>query len=146
MDLSTKKWLNALWKKTGNAAFLQKLNSLVSIGVNPYYIFQCRPVKRVKHHFQVPLLKGVQIIEEAKDQCNGISKQFRYILSHRTGKIEIMGIFENEIYFKYHQAKNRNNLGKIFKIPIDENEGWLENFKLIPIRGLNTPDFYQQLM
>ena len=76
------------------------LNSLVGIGVNPYYVFQCRPVKRVKHHFQVPLLKGVEIIEKAKEQCNGISKKFRYILSHRTGKIEILGIFENEIYFK----------------------------------------------
>ena len=121
------------------------LNSLVSIGVNPYYIFQCRPVKRVKHHFQVPLLKGVDIIEKAKEQCNGHSKKFRYILSHRTGKIEILGILENEIYFKYHQAKNRNNLGKIFKIPVDENAGWLENFKLNPIRGLNAPDFYPQL-
>ena len=121
------------------------LNSLVSIGVNPYYIFQCRPVKRVKHHFQVPFLKGVEIIEKAKEQCNGHSKKFRYILSHRTGKIEIVGILENEIYFKYHQAKNRNNLGKIFKIPVDENTGWLENFKLNPIRSLNAPDYYPQL-
>ena len=121
------------------------LNSLVSIGVNPYYIFQCRPVKRVKHHFQVPLVKGVKIIEKAKEHCNGHSKRFRYIMSHRTGKIEIVGILENEIYFKYHQAKNRNNLGKIFKIPVDENAGWLENFKLNPIRSLNAPDYYPQL-
>ena len=121
------------------------LNSLVSIGVNPYYIFQCRPVKRVKHHFQVPFLKGVEIIEKAKEQCNGHSKKFRYILSHRTGKIEIVGILENEIYFKYHQAKNRKNLGKIFKIPVDENAGWLENFKLNPNRSLNAPDYYPQL-
>ncbi|MFO8052391.1 MAG: KamA family radical SAM protein, partial [Candidatus Omnitrophota bacterium] len=32
-------------------ADLQK--KLISIGVNPYYIFQCRPVKRIKENFQV---------------------------------------------------------------------------------------------
>ena len=120
------------------------LNKLVSIGVNPYYIFQCRPVKRVKHHFQVPIVKGIEIIEKAKEQCNGHSKRFRYILSHRTGKIEILGIFENQIYFKYHQAKNRNNLGKIFKIPIDQNLGWLDNFKPTQIQLLNPPNYIQQ--
>ncbi len=117
------------------------MNSLVSIGVNPYYIFQCRPVKRVKHHFQVPLVKGIKIIEDAKKRCNGHSKRFRYIMSHRTGKIEILGIFENEMYFKYHQAKNRNNLGKIFKIPTNDKTGWMENLKTTPIRVLSTPSF-----
>ncbi len=104
-------------------------NMLVSIGVNPYYVFQCRPVKRVKHYFQVPLCKGVEIVERAKSKCNGLSKRFKYIMSHKTGKIEILGIFNNEIYFKYHQAKNRKNLAKIFKRRIDEKAGWLDDFK-----------------
>ena len=103
-------------------------NRLVGIGVNPYYVFQCRPVKRVKHHFQVPLCKGVEIVEEAMEHCNGHSKRFKYIMSHRTGKIEILGIFNNEIYFKYHQAKARKNLGKIFKKTVDEHAGWLDDF------------------
>ena len=104
------------------------LNSLVSIGVNPYYVFQCRPVKRVKHHFQVPLYRGIEIVEAAKARCNGHSKRFRYIISHRTGKIEILGIFCDEIYFKYHQAKNRSRIGKIFTRPVDEKAGWLDDF------------------
>ena len=118
------------------------MNSLVSIGVNPYYIFQCRPVKRVKNNFQIPLLKGIEIIEKAKKQCNGHSKRFRYIMSHRTGKIEIIGIFENEIYFKYHQAKNRNKIGKIFKKPISENARWLENLKSSPIQVFTPTHLY----
>ena len=105
------------------------VNKLVGIGVNPYYIFQCRPVKRVKHHFQVSLHKGIEIIEKVKANCNGLSKQFRYIMSHRSGKIEIIGELNNEIYFKYHQAKNRKNFGKIFKRPIDDYAGWLDDFK-----------------
>ena len=108
-------------------------NSLVSIGVNPYYLFQCRPVKRVKQNFQVPLHRAIEIVEETKKHCNGLSKRFRFIMSHRTGKIEILGIFDGEIYFKYHQAKNRNKIGKIFKRPIDENDGWIEDLKLTSV-------------
>ncbi|MHC3129222.1 MAG: KamA family radical SAM protein [Candidatus Bathyarchaeota archaeon] len=117
------------------------MNSLVSIGVNPYYIFQCRPVKRVKHNFQVPLCRGVEIVEEAKKHCNGHSKRFRYIMSHRTGKIEILGIFDDEIYFKYHQAKNRNKIGKIFKRSLDEKAGWLDDFKSTSVRVLDAAPY-----
>jgi lysine 2,3-aminomutase len=114
-------------------------NSLVSIGVNPYYVFQCRPVKRVKNHFQVPLCRGIEIVEKAKRYCNGHSKRFKYIMSHKTGKIEILGIFEDEIYFKYHQAKNRKRLGKIFTRPVDKNAGWLDDFELTSARVLDAP-------
>jgi L-lysine 2,3-aminomutase len=117
------------------------LNSLVSIGVNPYYVFQCRPVKRVKNHFQVPLCRGIEIVEETKKHCNGHSKRFRYIMSHRTGKIEILGIFDDEIYFKYHQAKSRNKIGKIFKKPVDETAGWLDDFNSISVRVLDVAPY-----
>jgi lysine 2,3-aminomutase len=104
-------------------------NKLVGIGVIPYYVFQCRPVKRVKHSFQVPICRGARIVEEAKAQCNGHSKRFKYIMSHRTGKIEILGIADDEIYFKYHQAKNPKNLGKILKRQVDEKAGWLDDLE-----------------
>jgi len=99
---------------------------LTEIGIIPYYIFQCRPVKRVKNHFQVPLYKGYEIIEEAKKYLNGYSKRFRYIMSHESGKIEIVGIIDNEIYLKYHQAKEPENIGKLFKKKLNKNAGWLD--------------------
>jgi lysine 2,3-aminomutase len=104
------------------------MNRLVSIGVTPYYVFQCRPVKRVKTHFQVPICKGVRIVEKAKANCNGHSKRFKYAMSHVTGKIEILGIMDGEIYFKYHEAKDRKNLGVMFKRRVDEKAGWLDDF------------------
>jgi lysine 2,3-aminomutase len=104
------------------------MNKLVSVGVTPYYVFQCRPVKRVKNHFQVPMCKGARIVEKAKANCNGHSKRFKYIMSHITGKIEILGIMGGEIYFKYHEAKNRKNLGVMFKRRVDEKAGWLDDF------------------
>ena len=103
-------------------------NRLVGIGVNPYYVFQCRPVKRAKNSFQIPILEGIEIIETAKKSCNGHSKRFKYIMSHKAGKIEILGIHNNEIYFKYHQAKNRRDLGKMFKRKADKRACWLDDF------------------
>ena len=104
------------------------MDRLVSIGVAPYYVFQCRPVKRVKHHFQVPICDGVRIVEQAKAKCNGHSKRFKYAMSHKTGKIEILGILGDDVYFKYHEAKDRQNLGVMFKRRVDENAGWLDDF------------------
>lgn len=49
-------------------------------------------------------------------------------MAHVSGKIEILGIMNGEIYFKYHQAKNRENLGMMFKRRVDEKAGWLDDF------------------
>jgi KamA family protein len=117
------------------------LNMLVSIGVNPYYLFQCRPVKRVKHNFQLPLYKGIEIVEKAKAHCNGHSKRFKFIMSHRTGKIEILGISEGKIYFKYHQAKNRKKIGKIFTRPLDQCTNWLDDFKSTSVNILDASPY-----
>ncbi|MGC9337202.1 MAG: KamA family radical SAM protein [Candidatus Cloacimonadia bacterium] len=99
---------------------------LTQIGVNPYYVFQCRPVKRVKHSFQVPLYRGMKIVNEASKLLNGHSKRFRYVMSHRTGKIEILGIIDDKIYLKYHEAKNPKDIGRLFARPINKKAGWLD--------------------
>jgi KamA family protein len=105
------------------------MNKLVVIGVAPYYVFQCRPVKRVKHHFQIPICEGLRIVEKAKASCSGLAKRFKYVMSHVSGKIEILGMLDGEIYFKYHEAKDRENLGVMFKRQADEEAEWLDDFK-----------------
>lgn len=101
-------------------------NKLSGIGVIPYYVFQCRPVKRVKQSFQVPLYKGWMIVNKAMHKLSGHSKRFRYVMSHRTGKIEIMGIIDDEMYFRYHEARDPKNLGRLFKRKINYTAGWLD--------------------
>lgn len=107
----------------------QLQNRLVSIGVNPYYVFQCRPVKRVKSEFQIPLCEGYEIVEKAKALLNGHSKRFKYMMSHKTGKIEIVGITDDYIYFKYHQAKAAKNTGRFFRRKLNKTGGWLDDFE-----------------
>ena len=107
------------------------LNQLIDIGILPYYVFQCRPVKRVKEHFSVPLYKGYQIFEAAKKKIKAhiLCKRLKYIMSHKTGKVEMIGVLDDEIYFKYHQAKNPNNLGKFFKRKLNKTAAWLDELK-----------------
>ncbi len=113
-----------------NPAILAELmKNLVRIGVNPYYVFQCRPVKRVKSAYQITLKQGVEITETAKALLNGHAKRFKYVMSHKTGKIEILGIMGNEIFLKYHQAKHNKNMGKFFKLQLKENACWLDDLK-----------------
>jgi KamA family protein len=102
---------------------------LVRIGVNPYYVFQCRPVKRVKHHFQVPLSRGCRIVRNAQQKLDGYSKRFRYVMSHLTGKIEILGILEDRILLRYHQARNAEDVGKLFTRRLDEHAAWLDELE-----------------
>lgn len=104
-------------------------NKLVSIGVNPYYVFQCRPVMRVKKNFQVPLYRGYKIVENAKKLLNGHSKRFRYIMSHSTGKIEVLGVLDERFLFKYHQAKYPADQGRIFTRLCDRKATWLDDLR-----------------
>lgn len=105
----------------------QLMKTLVSIGINPYYLFQCRPVKRVKKHFQIPLSVGYPIVEKAKAQLDGHSKRFRFVMSHKKGNIEILGIKDNEMYFKFHQAEDERNAGLFFSRKLNPTATWLDD-------------------
>ena len=102
------------------------LNKLMKIGVHPYYVFQCRPVKG-GIHFQVDFLRGIDIINKAREKLNGLSKAFRYIMSHKRGKIEIIDFKDNEIYFKFHQNKFPDDSNQFFTREITYKKFWLDD-------------------
>jgi KamA family protein len=99
---------------------------LVQIGVVPYYIFQCRPVKTIKDVFQVPLPRAIAIIEETRSMLDGLSKRFRFVMSHNTGKIEILGILDGKACFRYHQTPDTNLSGSVFQKEINDTTSWLD--------------------
>lgn len=108
------------------AVLARLFRGLVANGVTPYYVFQCRPVIGVKNQFQIPLLRGAQIVEDARSMQNGFGKTFRYCMSHITGKLEILGrTGPDEILFKYHEAQDKANSGRIFTKKITSTQAWL---------------------
>jgi L-lysine 2,3-aminomutase len=98
---------------------------LVNIGIFPYYLFQCRPTKG-NATYGVPLLEGIDIAEEAKAELSGIAKSFRYVMSHKDGKIEMIGKYGyNSLVFKYHQARQAIDIGKVFVRELEPKQTWL---------------------
>ncbi|WFU39935.1 lysine 2,3-aminomutase [Bradyrhizobium sp. CB82] len=97
------------------------------IGVRPYYLFQARPVKGASH-FQVSLRRGLEITRGINQRLSGIQKTFKYIMSHYTGKIEILDLGDDDrVYMRYHQNKALGKVGKIFSRPHVEAACWLDD-------------------
>lgn len=97
------------------------------IGARPYYLFQARPVKGASH-FQVSLRRGLEIVHGANQRLSGIQKTFRYIMSHYTGKIEILDLGDdNRVYMRYHQNPQVERIGRVFSRPYREGACWLDD-------------------
>jgi KamA family protein len=93
------------------------LGKLSYIGAVPYYIFQCRPALGNKA-YTVPIEEGYHIVECAKARVSGLAKRVRFVMSHSTGKIEISGMTENRVYFKFHRAADDVDSGRFFVLEI----------------------------
>lgn len=116
------------------------LNKLTSLGIHPYYIFQCRPVQGATQ-FQVPLFSGIDIVNNTRKKLNGIGKGFRYVMSHKLGKIEIIGKTEKQFIFKFHQHKFKEDANQIFFEPLDLTINWLTNLPdEKPFTSKSTPN------
>jgi KamA family protein len=111
------------------------MNGLVKIGVNPYYLYQCMPVSRVRHHFQVPLKQGIDIVDKAKERLDGYAKRFKFIMGHDIGKIEIVGRIEDKLILKHiHSRPEEPEMASKMKImKLDDNAGWLDDMEEIEL-------------
>ncbi|MER9965105.1 condensation domain-containing protein, partial [Mesorhizobium sp. M0045] len=97
------------------------------MGIRPYYLFQARPVKGASH-FQVSLRRGLEIAHGINQRLSGIQKTFKYIMSHYTGKIEILDLgADGRVYMRYHQNKIPEKIGRIFSRPHLEGACWLDD-------------------
>jgi lysine 2,3-aminomutase len=103
------------------------LGKLSYIGAVPYYIFQCRPSLGNKP-YTVPIEEGYRIIEQAKALVSGLAKRLRFVMSHSTGKIEIVGLTKNRVYFKYHLAADDADSGRFLVLKRNPNAYWLDDY------------------
>lgn len=100
------------------------------IGCPPYYLFQGRPTEG-NFPYRVPIVEGYFIFEEAKKRVSGLARRAKFVMSHETGKIEILGVDNNNIYLKYHRAKNQEMLSKILIFKRNDDAYWLEDLEQI---------------
>ena len=105
-------------------------NKLAESGITPYYHFQCKFIKAA-NHFRTSLINTNETFLNATKGLNGLAKRVKLIMTHFTGKIEILGINEingfKNILLKYHQARDPNMIGKIYYFPIKNDAYWLDD-------------------
>jgi len=116
-----------------NAEVLAELFSKLSFaGVPPYYIFQCRPTSG-NQTYKVPFVRGYSIIENAKRKVSGLARRAKYVMSHASGKIELVGMDYERIYMRYHRAKNPDDEGRFLIFERSDRAAWLED--LTPVEN-----------
>ena len=105
------------------------MNGLLMIGVSPYYLYQCMPVARVRHHFQVPLKTGVDLVDRARQQLDGYAKRFKFIIGHDIGKLEICGRHGDKLILKQIHARQGHNreASRILIRQLTSDGGWLDD-------------------
>lgn len=111
------------------AALEDLMNGLLRIGVNPYYLYQCMPVARVRHHFQVPLKKGVDIVDRARRHFDGYAKRFKFIIGHDIGKLEICGRIGDKLILKQLHARggHEEEVSRLLVRQFTDTGGWLDD-------------------
>jgi KamA family protein len=105
------------------------MDGLLRIGVNPYYLYQCMPVTRVRHHFQVPLKEGVDLVDAARRKMDGYAKRFKFIIGHDIGKLEICGRIDDKLILKQLHARpgHQEESSRMLVRKLTDNGGWLDD-------------------
>ena len=117
---------------------LRELFEVLSFsGVIPYYIFQCRPTKGNKN-YSLPVEDAYQIFTSARMKGSGLSTSARFVMSHFSGKVEVVGLDNNYIYFKYLRAANLEDVGKFMIYKRNRKAYWLDSYI-----SQNEPSFEQ---
>jgi len=101
------------------------LDRLSWAGVTPYYFFVNRPVLGNKS-FVLTLEKVYQIVEEAKARTSGLGKRVRLVMSHSSGKVEILAIEDGKAYLKYHQSRY-GDYGKLMILDCPQDATWFDD-------------------
>lgn len=111
-----------------NPLVISKLMRKLSfMGVTPYYFFINRPTKG-NRKFCLPITEAYKIFDKARSRLSGLSKRARLVMSHSTGKIEIVGLDNEKIYLRYHRARNPEDESKIMVFNRDNEAYWFDDF------------------
>lgn len=104
------------------------LDRLSWMGVTPYYVFQNRPVAG-NAEFVVPLAEAYAVVEAAKTRTSGLGKRIKFVMSHASGKIEILAVQNGQIYLKYHQARHSDDHGRFMVCRLPDGAGWFDDLE-----------------
>ena len=109
-------------------ALKELLEELSFMGVPPYYVFQCRPTAGNKT-YSTKIEETIDLVESVRSKVSGLAARVRYVMSHETGKIEILGKSSDLIFFRYHRAADPENAGKFMIYKRNPDAHWFDDYK-----------------
>ncbi len=122
-----------------NAEILATLfRKLSDIGCPPYYLFQGRPTAG-NEPYEVPIVRGWEVFTEALRRGCGLARRARFVMSHETGKVEILAVDRRHVYLRYHRAKDPALRGQFMIYKRNDQACWLD--ELEPAEGYGAPKF-----
>jgi L-lysine 2,3-aminomutase len=102
-------------------------NQLSFIGVPPYYVFLCRPTLG-NEPFAIPVEEGYEIFEKARNKCSGLAKRARLVMSHESGKIEMVGMSDGQVFFKYNRSVDIQNDASFLTFESNPDAYWFDDY------------------
>ena len=103
-------------------------SKLSYIGVPPYYVFLCRPTLG-NETYSVPVERGYEIFEKSRTLCSGLAKRARLVMSHESGKIEVLGMSEDQIFFKFLRAADKINDARFMAFFRNPEACWFDDYQ-----------------
>ncbi len=114
------------------------LNQLSYAGAAPYYVFQVRPTLG-NSCFVLPLEEAYCVFEQAKMRCSGLAKRARLVMSHATGKIEVVGMDAQHVYFRYHRAADPVENSRFLTCRRNPAAYWFDDYDEVVSESLVAP-------
>lgn len=102
-------------------------DKLSFMGVAPYYMFQCRPTEG-NRFFTLGVEEASRIFEEARLRSSGLAKRARLVMSHASGKIEILGTHAGQTFFRYQRAADPEDEGRFLIFPSNPEATWFDDY------------------
>jgi len=96
-------------------------------GISPYYVFQCRPTTG-NHSFQIPVEQSYEILQRSYQACSGLAKRARFVMSHATGKIEMVGKTAGHVFMRYHQSADPADAGRFMVFRTNPVARWFDDY------------------
>jgi len=97
-------------------------------GIPPYYVFICRPTMG-NLTYSLPIEESYEIFEKSRSNCSGLAKRARLTMSHAHGKIEVIGLDEEQIYFKFHRAAEKTNNSRFLAFRRNPEAYWIDDYE-----------------
>ncbi len=106
------------------------MRRLAVVGAPAYYFFICRPTEG-NRPFELPIVDAYHVFTQARRRVSGLAKRARLVMSHASGKVEVVAVNREYIYLRYHRAKAIEDEERLVICHRDDSAYWLDD--LVPV-------------